>query len=105
MFCFSFVYFCHLLAFFVFMKLRPPRSTRTDTLFPYTTLFRSQHALFGQSGIVFCDPSPFQRRGVELACQALTDIAVPSWKPSPSSLRRSSSRSLPFSCWPGSAHS
>src|SRR3546814_21065219 len=24
------------------MVLRPPRSTRTDTLFPYTTLFRSQ---------------------------------------------------------------
>src|SRR3546814_3925109 len=24
------------------MLLRPPRSTRTDTLFPYTTLFRSQ---------------------------------------------------------------
>src|SRR3546814_2606231 len=23
------------------MRLRPPRSTRTDTLFPYTTLFRS----------------------------------------------------------------
>src|SRR3546814_1150127 len=23
------------------MILRPPRSTRTDTLFPYTTLFRS----------------------------------------------------------------
>src|SRR3546814_5070454 len=23
------------------MTLRPPRSTRTDTLFPYTTLFRS----------------------------------------------------------------
>src|SRR3546814_5028281 len=23
------------------MKRRPPRSTRTDTLFPYTTLFRS----------------------------------------------------------------
>src|SRR3546814_13064377 len=28
------------------MILRPPRSTRTDTLFPYTTLFRSQHAVF-----------------------------------------------------------
>src|SRR3546814_3466508 len=26
------------------MRLRPPRSTRTDTLFPYTTLFRSQLA-------------------------------------------------------------
>src|SRR3546814_13833234 len=24
------------------MRLRPPRSTRTDTLFPYTTLFRSR---------------------------------------------------------------
>src|SRR3546814_16226629 len=27
--------------FFFFMIRRPPRSTRTDTLFPYTTLFRS----------------------------------------------------------------
>src|SRR3546814_19184416 len=28
---------------FVFLMIRrPPRSTRTDTLFPYTTLFRSQ---------------------------------------------------------------
>src|SRR3546814_1819427 len=26
------------------MIRRPPRSTRTDTLFPYTTLFRSHHA-------------------------------------------------------------
>src|SRR3546814_3643805 len=25
------------------MLRRPPRSTRTDTLFPYTTLFRSRH--------------------------------------------------------------
>src|SRR3546814_6051105 len=25
------------------MRRRPPRSTRTDTLFPYTTLFRSLH--------------------------------------------------------------
>src|SRR3546814_1258640 len=27
--------------FFFLMKRRPPRATRTDTLFPYTTLFRS----------------------------------------------------------------
>src|SRR3546814_13280036 len=27
------------------MRRRPPRSTRTDTLFPYTTLFRSTKAL------------------------------------------------------------
>src|SRR3546814_20041320 len=31
-----------MLMFFFFLKIRrPPRSTRTDTLFPYTTLFRS----------------------------------------------------------------
>src|SRR3546814_20898760 len=28
-------------SFFFLMIPRPPRSTRTDTLFPYTTLFRS----------------------------------------------------------------
>src|SRR3546814_5480437 len=27
------------------MRRRPPRSTRTDTLFPYTTLFRSVRAV------------------------------------------------------------
>src|SRR3546814_13547026 len=31
---------CILLCFFLMIR-RPPRSTRTDTLFPYTTLFRS----------------------------------------------------------------
>src|SRR3546814_15690394 len=31
---------------FLFLMIRrPPRSTRTDTLFPYTTLFRSAEAL------------------------------------------------------------
>src|SRR3546814_16499919 len=30
-----------MLVFFFLMIRRPPRSTRTDTLFPYTTLFRS----------------------------------------------------------------
>src|SRR3546814_19547433 len=29
------------------MIRRPPRSTRTDTLFPYTTLFRSQLLVIG----------------------------------------------------------
>src|SRR3546814_15023772 len=28
-------------SFFFLMRRRPPRSTRTDPLFPYTTLFRS----------------------------------------------------------------
>src|SRR3546814_15807521 len=34
-------YFLWMLFFFFLMIRRPPRSTRTDTLFPYTTLFRS----------------------------------------------------------------
>src|SRR3546814_17573595 len=32
--------FVYLIVFFLMIR-RPPRSTRTDTLFPYTTLFRS----------------------------------------------------------------
>src|SRR3546814_19761494 len=31
-----------MVCFFVLLIRRPPRSTRTDTLFPYTTLFRSK---------------------------------------------------------------
>src|SRR3546814_10280804 len=41
---------------FVVMIRRPPRSTRTDTLFPYTTLFRS-------AGLeTHCPPSSPSRR-------------------------------------------
>src|SRR3546814_11333004 len=32
------------------MLPRPPRSTRTDTLFPYTTLFRSRKGPVGPQG-------------------------------------------------------
>src|SRR3546814_15188429 len=35
--------------FFFLMIRRPPRSTRTDTLFPYTTLFRSGLRLYDLS--------------------------------------------------------
>src|SRR3546814_3497082 len=39
------------------MIRRPPRSTRTDTLFPYTTLFRSEaaHAPLQRAAQVFTD--------------------------------------------------
>src|SRR3546814_14183388 len=39
---------CKSLYFFFLMIRRPPRSTRTDTLFPYTTLFRSQASCGGR---------------------------------------------------------
>src|SRR3546814_10183676 len=35
------------------MIRRPPRSTRTDTLFPYTTLFRSNHAKLRRNPAIF----------------------------------------------------
>src|SRR3546814_13529633 len=45
----SFDCYCHvfllIFRFFVLMIRRPPRSTRTDTRFPYTTRFRSPRAL------------------------------------------------------------
>src|SRR3546814_8184744 len=47
--------------FFVFLMIRrPPRSTRTDTLFPYTTLFRS-------AGRIPVGRSPRRRRSERAA--------------------------------------
>src|SRR3546814_17585843 len=37
------MYYSVLFRIFCLRIRRPPRSTRTDTLFPYTTLFRSVH--------------------------------------------------------------
>src|SRR3546814_2336097 len=51
------------------MIRRPPRSTRTDTLFPYTTLFRSQ----GQSG----SAAPWWGRGTSRG----TSSTVPPTRP------------------------
>src|SRR3546814_14219990 len=39
---------CFLCALCFLMIRRPPRSTRTDTLFPYTTLFRSFERRLGK---------------------------------------------------------
>src|SRR3546814_439053 len=56
-----FVYvLCFLILFFFLMIRRPPRSTRTDTLFPYTTLFRSV-AVRRQSDAL-CDARVTSRR-------------------------------------------
>src|SRR3546814_11800804 len=43
------------------MIRRPPRSTRTDTLFPYTTLFRSYNIQFDGPRPVFIDVLSFRR--------------------------------------------
>src|SRR3546814_20929001 len=48
--------------FFVLMLRRPPRSTRSDTLFPYTTLFRSPVLLAFLHGICVLRSSAPQLR-------------------------------------------
>src|SRR3546814_12601841 len=50
-----------LLLFFLMIR-RPPRSTRPDTLFPYTTLFRSRHPRLALLGDLALDVG-WQRRG------------------------------------------
>src|SRR3546814_7207811 len=42
--------------FFFLMRRRPPRSTRTDTLFPYTTLFRSGQHVAPVLGLALVHP-------------------------------------------------
>src|SRR3546814_7673700 len=54
------------------MILRPPRSTRTDTLFPYTTLFRSDFlgSTFLKQVLIELSPDPsFLQQPVESEAQ------------------------------------
>src|SRR3546814_18600363 len=58
----------HILSLFFFLMIRrPPRSTRTDTLFPYTTLFRSAEY----------DPPAHDRRRRTHIVEALLDDPHP----------------------------
>src|SRR3546814_4902348 len=98
-----------LLRFFFFLMLRqPPRSTRTDTLFPYTTLFRSvrfhrprRGALRGQGqgSLWSC------RRGLSCAGRRPQRLEGPPWLGAglpdvQQGLRRGRGRSPARSRWP-----
>src|SRR3546814_12027991 len=48
----AYIYLLFMFFFFLMIR-RPPRSTRTDTLFPYTTLFRSWSTGAELSGPLF----------------------------------------------------
>src|SRR3546814_20837516 len=55
------------------MIRRPPRSTRTDTLFPYTTLFRSPQSLEDEISLFQCkavqpDEESGRRAAAVLSC-------------------------------------
>src|SRR3546814_9956870 len=71
-----FCFFVFIVIFFLMIR-RPPRSTRTDTLFPYTTLFRSctgdrrclcDRGLLHDSGAGHVDPGA-RRRDQEAAAR------------------------------------
>src|SRR3546814_12955520 len=60
--------------FFVLRIRRPPRSTRTDTLFPYTTLFRSN-----ERSVVLNSPVPGGNLGAPDEAEAVkvSDTGLP----------------------------
>src|SRR3546814_15462391 len=55
-------HFFHLCIVFFLRLRRPPRSTRTDTRFPYTTLFRSARP--NDHSIALHEATGFRRAGV-----------------------------------------
>src|SRR3546814_3387956 len=63
-------YFC--LFFFLIIR-RPPRSTRTDTLFPYTTLFRSVETAFLEN---VPDTQADAERAIRGYCEEGYDVIV-----------------------------
>src|SRR3546814_15799107 len=72
---FSFFLFFSFFFFFLMIR-RPPRSTRTDTLFPYTTLFRSPDLHF-LAGKVIVDQVKLEPRigGIFCCREAAIDFA------------------------------
>src|SRR3546814_6900159 len=69
--------------FFFLMRRRPPRSTRTDTFFPYTTLFRSEPAGhlrdlgIGQAAVGLADVDQSVGRGIADGERVVAQDAVP----------------------------
>src|SRR3546814_1391152 len=66
---FLFVIVVHIMClpmFFFLMIRRPPRSTRTDTLFPYTTLFRSTVYLPADEAVLRREFSEYTLRDSDL---------------------------------------
>src|SRR3546814_3090455 len=68
------------------MIRRPPRSTRTDTLFPYTTLFRSLLRFQDRSGHLYMVPRPVIHPMAGLSFARASFVVPP--QPPPTSGRR-----------------
>src|SRR3546814_11119439 len=75
------------------MLRRPPRSTRTDTLFPYTTLFRSPpHRALGSGGRDDGALRPGQRPAHPAAVVDLRAVVPDRVDPTPAVARRGCAR-------------
>src|SRR3546814_1487984 len=78
------IYYSYFFIFFFLMIRRPPRSTRTDTLFPYTTLFRSRtgraashfQTFRGKQNCALREPTPAFRQSHIPNCDRGKRIAV-----------------------------
>src|SRR3546814_1782206 len=86
--------------FFFLMVRRPPRSTRTDTLFPYTTLFRSpRRPLRGRDSSSSTEsarscaapvkPWPKRLASAASSCRSCTASGIAGCQPPPDSTIRS----------------
>src|SRR3546814_13198018 len=56
------------------MIRRPPRSTRTDTLFPYTTLFRSEGAGSDHGEVIQNALAPKERHGFDCCSRSASTL-------------------------------
>src|SRR3546814_5553240 len=77
------MFLCYLSIFFFLMIPRPPRSTRTDTLVPYPTRFRSE--IRGSNPCRRSDdrePGAFSRQGFKMLGQSADrEVAVHALRP------------------------
>src|SRR3546814_13087887 len=82
------------------MIQRPPRSTRTDTLFPYTSLFRSDR----QAGALHFEPPSFGKRRGGKVCKHKSvtrgrDLGKGCWHPVLQDRQRDPHRALFLNEW------
>src|SRR3546814_15231914 len=83
------------IVFFFLMIRRPPRSTRTDTLFPYTTLFRSMEAKSTRSSVMD-EWAPQRRFRTFPACPVPRASAPPRARANPLAFPRPNTTSSPM---------
>src|SRR3546814_2630952 len=83
-------------SFFFLMIRRPPRYTRNDTLFPYTTLFRSHAACFLEDGFRCIQSSGVRCHQIDAVIQLAIVVLEPEFQ-SPQRL----TQQIAFRCFYG----